>query len=217
MAEREIVDLERERQEKANTPEGKKAKKVRTCLGIVAAVIFFSVVYVINHNPNAPKDMVAVNVQGVEIVPGETKVQEILESGLQIADQQVFNIIDPEVEAEANSYYTLIQLVKDKKKYGTITIANDSNTPQVVSKCTVLNIAVYDTDEGAEEVTVDGAAMNALTYDGLVSKYGEPAESEPGEYIGGTEVKWENKGYYFSVNVGDDGKLQHVQSSYGRH
>lgn len=217
MAEREIVDLEKERQEKANTPEGKKAKKVRTGLGIVAAVIFFSVVYVINHNPNAPKDMVAVNVQGVEIVPGETKVQEILESGFEIADQQVFNVIDPEAEAEANSYYTLVQLVKDEKRYGTITIANDSNTPQAVSKCTVLKITVYDTDEGAGEVMVDGAAMSELTYDELVSQYGEPIGSEAGEYIGGTEVEWENKGYYFRINVGDEGKLQYVQSAYGHH
>lgn len=213
----EVVDLEKERQEKANTPEGKKAKKIQIFLGIVAAVIFFSVIYAITHNPNAPKDMVAITVQGVEIVPAKTKVQELLDSGFQLADQQVYNTIDLETKAEANSYYTMIQLVKEEKGYGTITIANDSNTPQKIAKCTVLKITVYDTHEGSENVLVDGAAMNELTYDDLVSKYGEPLGNEPGEYIGGTEFEWENKGYYFRTNVGDDGKLQFVQSVEGHH
>lgn len=211
----EIIDREKQRQEKENTPEGKRAKRIRMCLGIAAAAIFFSVVYVINHNLNARKDMVTVNVQGIEIMPGKTKVQELLEGGFQIADQQVQNIIDPEVEAEANSYYTLIQLVKDKKEYGTITIANDSNLAQAVYKCTVLKIMVYKSDEGADEVMVDGIAMNELTYEDLVEKYGEPLTSEENTYIGGTEMEWEKNEYYFSVNVGEDEKIQSVKSSYG--
>lgn len=215
--EKEIVDLEKERKEKENTPEGKKAKKVRMYLKIAAAVIFFSAIYVITHNPNARKDMVTLSVQGIEIVPGDTKVQEILEGGFQLAEQQVQNIIDPEVEAEANSYYTLIQIVKDNKSYGTLTIANDSSLAQALPKCTVLNISVYDSDESAEEVTADGVAMGELTYEDLVSKYGEPATSEENIYIGGTNMEWENKGYYFRANVGEDGKIHHIESSYGRH
>lgn len=216
MAEMELVDREKQRLEKENTPEGRRKKRIRMFLGITAAVIFFSVVYVVNHNPNARKDMVAVTVQGVEIVPGKTKVQEILDGGFQLAEQQVQNTIDPEAKAEANSYYTMIQLVKEKKRYGTVTIANDSNIAQKIPKCTVLKITVYDSNEGSDEVAVDGIDMGDLTYEGLVSSYGEPLSSEESNYIEGTEVEWEKHGYYFKAHVGQDEKIHFVQSSYDR-
>lgn len=216
MAQVEVIDKEKERKEKESTPEGKRAKKIRICLEAAALIIFFGVVYVINHNPNAKKDMVTVTVQGVEIVPGETKVQEILEAGFSLAEQQIAYIIDPETMAEPNSYYTLIILVKDEKKYGTVTIANDSNTAKEIPECTVLKISVYETDEGSEQVMVDGIAMGELTYEQLVDSYGEPASNEETTYIEGTEVNWENKEYYFSVDIDKDGKIQHVQSSHGR-
>lgn len=216
MAEIELIDREKQRQEKENTPEGRRNKKIRRCLGIAAAVIFFSIVYVINHNPNAKKDMVTITVQGVEIIPGKTKVQEILDGGFQLADQQVFNIIDLETKAEANSYYTMIQLVKEKKEYGTVTIANDSNIEQEIPKCTVLKITVYDVDECADEAEVDGIAMSELTYEELVSSYGEPLSKEESTYINGTEADWEKSGYYFKAHVGTDEKIHYVQSSYGR-
>lgn len=215
--EREIIDLEKERKEKENTPEGKRAKRIRTCLGIVAAAIFFAIVYVINHNPNARKDLVAVSVQGVEIIPGETKVQTLLESGFSLAEQQATNEIDPEAEAEANSYYSMIFLVKDKEEYGLITIANDANRAQPIPECIVLKIAVYDFHEGIEEVTVDGVAMSSLTYEDLIDTYGEPAKSEESTYSEGTELEWEKNEYFFSVTVGADKKIHYVQSAYGHY
>lgn len=38
MAEIELIDREKQRQEKENTPEGRQNKKIRRCLGIAAAV-----------------------------------------------------------------------------------------------------------------------------------------------------------------------------------
>lgn len=101
-------------------------------LGIAAAIFVFSVSYVINHNPNARENIVAMNVQGIEIIPGKTTAKELLEGGFQLAEQQVSYIIDPEIKAEANSCYAIILPVKEKKSYGTITIENDSNTAQAV-------------------------------------------------------------------------------------
>lgn len=216
MAGREVVDLEKQRYEKENTPEGKKAKRMRTYLGIAAAIVFFSVLYVINHNPNAKKDMVVVTMQGIEIIPGKTEVSELLDNGFQLAEQQVGNIIDPEAEAEAKSYYPLIFIVKDNKAYGTITIANDASTAKAIPKCTILKIGIDYLDEGSDTAAADGTVMSELTYEDLVSKYGEPVKSEESEYVGGLNVEWENKGYHFIVNVGEDEKIHSVQSSYGR-
>lgn len=216
MTQVEVVDREKQRKEKENTPEGKKAKKIRLCLEIAAFIILFSVLYVVNHNPNAKKDMVTVTVQGVEIVPGKTTVQDILEGGFSLADQQVANVIDPAAVAEANSYYTMICLVKENKEYGRLTIANDSNMEQEIPKCKVLKISIYHSNEDADQVLVDGTAIKDLTYEQLVDSYGEPASSEETTYIEGTDVKWESKEYFFSADVAKDGTIYSVESSYGR-
>lgn len=210
MTQVEVIDREEQRKDKENTPEGKRAKKIRTCLGIVAAIIAFSVIYYINHNPNAKKDMVTITVQGIEIVPGETKVKSLLDGGFQLAQNQVANLIDQEAKVDANSYYTMICLVKDKKNYGMLTIANDSNVVQEVSKCKVLKISVSDLYEEGDQAMVDGVAMHELTYQQLIDKYGEPTSREENKAV------WENKGYFFNADVDEDEKINKIQSSYGR-
>lgn len=75
MAQIEVIDREKQRRERENTPEGKRAKRLRIGLGTAAAIIFFSVVYVLNHNPNAGNDTGTVTAQGVETVTDTTKAQ----------------------------------------------------------------------------------------------------------------------------------------------
>lgn len=76
---------------------------------------------------------------------------------------------------------------------------------------------ISDTDELADEVKVDGTAIEELTREYLVSKYGEPDTTEENTATGETDIGWENHGYYFNAGLNKDGKISYAESSYGQH
>lgn len=187
---------------------------------ILSTVIFLAgcgIIYMITHNPNAKKDMVVVNVGGIDIVPGKTKAADFLEAGFELAQNQPENIIDETQKIDKDSYVPLIVLSKNQKKYGTITVGNDSGRAASLSEGIILNISVNDMDENAADVTADKTAIKDMTEENLIKAYGEPDTREEDPYIGGTDLEWEKKGYYFTANIGEDGKVQFIRSVYGHY
>lgn len=194
-------------------PEGRKMSKPQIILLTVLFLAVFGVIYVMNHNPNAKKDMVVINVGGIDILPGETKITEFLEAGFDLGLNQPKNILDESEKMEKNSYIPLIVLSKGGKSYGTMSLGNATGKEAPLSDSIILKFSVYTSDENSAEVTADGIAMKELTKESLIEAYGEADDSEENTYIGGTDFDWENKGYYFSVNIGEDGKVHSLSSS----
>lgn len=187
---------------------------------ILFTVIFLAasgIVYMITHNPNAKKDMVVVNVCGIDIITGETKVSDFLDAGFELAVNYPENIIDETQKMEKNSYVPLIVLSKDQKSYGTITLGNDSGKEALISEGVILKFSVHNSDENAADVTVDKLAMKNMTEDGLIKAYGEADTREKNTNIGGTDLEWENKGYYFTANIGEDGKVHMLRCAAGHY
>lgn len=200
-------------------PEGKKSGMTtpQMILSVVIFVVACVVIYMITHNPNEKKDMVVINVGGIDIIPGETKVADFLEDGFELAQDMKGSTIDETQKMKKDSYVSLIFLIKDQKEYGTISVGNDTGKEAPISQGTILSIRVGDSDEDGENVTADKIAMKDLSEEALIEAYGQPDSSEEAEYIGGTDLEWENKGYYFTANIGEDGKVQMLHSAYGHY
>lgn len=206
----EIIDRKPENKKKGMT-------KLQTFLAVIAFIAVFGFIYIINHNPNAKKDMVVINVGGIDIIPGETKIADFLEAGFELGLNYKENIIDETQPMEKDSYVPLIVLTKDQKSYGTIAIGNDSGKEAPISKGIILSIAVYDSNENADNVTADQVAIKNMTEEGLIEAYGEPDSREEDTDMGGSKLEWENKGYYFTVNIGEDQKIQRIDCSQGHY
>lgn len=199
-------------------PEGKKNMSGKQA--IIALIIFLAVggvVYVINHNPNAKKDMVVMNVGGIEIIPGKTAVSEFLDAGYGLALYYVENTLDENEILEKESYVSMVALTKDGKKYASISVGNDTGKDAPLSQGIILSVEVADIDESASAATADRVAMKDLTEEKLLEMYGEPDTHEADTNRGGNKLEWENKGYYFTVNIGDDGKVSMISSAEGHY
>lgn len=199
-------------------PEGKKNMTGKQA--IIALIIFLAVggvVYVINHNPNAKKDMVVMNVGGIEIIPGKTAVSEFLDAGYGLALYYAENTLDENEILEKESYVSMVALTKDGKSYASISVGNDTGKDAPLSQGIILSVAVTDIEESASAVTADRVAMKDLTEEKLFEMYGEPDTREADTNYGGTKLEWENKGYYFTVNISDDGKVARISSAEGHY
>lgn len=200
-------------------PDGKKRGMTtpQIILSLVLLLVGGGILYLITHSPNARNDMVVVNVAGIDIVPGETKISDFLDAGFELSQNQAGDILDETQNMEKDTYVPLILLTKDRNYYGTVSLGNDTGKDAPLSKAIILSVSVYGSDTNAENAAADNIAMKDLTEEALTDKYGPAQTREEAEYIGGTNLEWENKGYYFSANIGDDGKVHMLHSSYGHY
>lgn len=198
-------------------PEKKKMSKLQIILLTVLFVVATGVLYVINHNPNAKKDMVVINIGGIDILSGETKIADFLDAGFELGLNYAENIIDVTQTMEKDSYVPQIVLTKDQKPYGYLSLGNDTGKEAPISESIILSVSIYDSDENAAAATADETAMKDITEEGLIEAYGEPDSREEDTEQGGTTLKWENKGYYFSVNIAENGTVHNLSCSQGHY
>lgn len=216
----EIIDKEQERISFENSPAGKKKK----WLGLLAPLVFFLVCAIlyrvlpsIEIGGGKPY---AIVMDGLEIIPGKTTVQDLADAGYGLSDSSfrimatekdengntVFfyrDVYDLEAEADARTLYSSIVLVKGEYQAADISIINNGGNSIPLSKCIVSVITIRNNYIDADKVTVEGTFFSQLTEENITEMFGKK------ERVFNTTTNiWERGNYYLSLEIQEDGTVK---------
>lgn len=164
--------------------------------------------------------VVALN--GVEILPGETTVQELSDLGFELSDlsgrQMVrdeegnttfvyANVYDLTSEAEAMTVYPGIDLLKEGEKIASLSIANDTKSNISLLKCKIVTVTVYADCYDCEKVEVEGVAFPSLSAETLAEALSKPKTDTD------SKTEWRRGDYTLEVEY-KGGEVSSLRSSY---
>lgn len=220
-----VVDKEQERIDYENSPAGKR----KQWLGLLAALVFFLISAVLyrlfpNIEIGGGKPYVIV-MDGLEITPGKTTVQELASAGYELTDMTgkvmlnerdengeiVYRyqyVYDLTAEADARTLYDSVILVKGEEQAAKITIINDGASAIPLSQCIVSDITIYDDCIDADKVTVEGNSFSQLTVDKITELYGKQER----KFNEATTI-WESGNYSFYLEIKDDGTVRRISTN----
>lgn len=215
-----VVDKEQERVEAENSPAGKRKK----WLELLAALVFFLVcagLYRVmpNFEIGAGKPYVIV-MDGLEITPGKTTVQDLADAGYALSDSgakimasekdengnTVFlyrDVYDLDAQAEGRTLYSSLVLVKGELQAADISIINNGASDIPLSQCIVSNVTIRNSFVDADKVMVEGAAFPKLTEEKITELFGKKER-----VFNVTTSIWERGKYYFSLDIAEDGTVK---------
>ena len=215
-----VVDKEQERIEAENTPAGKKKK----WLELLAALVFFLVcagLYRVmpDFEIGAGKPYVIV-MDGLEITPGKTTVQDLADAGYELTDSSAKimasekdengntlffyrDVYDLESEAEARTLYSSLVLVKGESQVADISIINKGGNSIPLSQCIVSEVTIRNSFLNADKVTVEGTSFPQLSEEKITEVFGKKERM-----FNATTTIWERGQYYFSLDVAEDGTVK---------
>ena len=219
-----VVDKEQERIDFENTPAGKR----KQWLGLLAALVFFLVAaFLYRMFPNLEigggKPYVIV-MDGLEIIPGETTVQDLANAGYELTDMtgkvmlnergedgeiiyRYRNVYDLTSEADARSMYSSLILVKDEEQAALISIINSETSAVPLTQCIISNITIYNDYIDADKVTVEGTSLPQLTEGMLTELYGKPDRNYD------NSLTWDKGNYYLSLKIEEDGTVKSLSTN----
>lgn len=164
----------------------------------------------------------AVKLDGVEIKPGQMKVQALADLGFEFSDlsgrelvidengnsTMVYaNVYDLAYEAEAMTLYSSVDLLKDGERVASLSIVNDTESEVPLSDCTIVTVNVYTNDLDYEKVTIEGVAFSDLSADSLKDALGEPKTNTE------SKTEWKRGDYGLQVEY-ENGKVSAIRSNY---
>ena len=215
-----VIDKEQERIDAENTPAGKKKK----WLELLAALVFFLVcagLYRVmpNFEIGAGKPY-AIVMDGLEIIPGKTTVQELADAGYAFSDSSarimasekdengntVFlyrDVYDLSSQAESRTLYSSLVLVKGEVQAADISIINNGASAIPLSQCLVSEVTIRNSFVDADKVTVEGTAFPQLTEEKITEAFGKKERM-----FNATTSIWERGQYYFSLDIAEDGTVK---------
>ena len=215
-----IVDKEQERIDFENSPAGKR----KSWLELLAALVFFLVCATLykvlpNIEIGGGKPYVIV-MDGLEITPGKTTVQDLADAGYELSDSSskimasekdedgntVFfyrDFYDLDAEADARTLYDSIVLVKGEYPAADISIINNGGNSIPLSKCIVSEITIRNTYADADKATVEGTSFPQLTEEKITEVFGKKERM-----FNDTTTIWERGNYYFSLEIEEDGTVK---------
>lgn len=215
-----VIDKEQERIDAENTPAGKKKK----WLELLAALVFFLVcagLYRVmpNIEIGAGKPY-AIVMDGLEIIPGKTTVQELADAGYELSDSSarimasekdengntVFlyrDVYDLSSQAESRTLYSSLVLVKGEVQAAEISIINNGASAIPLSQCLVSEVTIRNSFVDADKVTVEGTAFPQLTEEKITDAFGKKERM-----FNATTSIWERGQYYFSLDIAEDGTVK---------
>lgn len=161
---------------------------------------------------------------GMEIRPGETTVQDMADAGYDFADtmsgqivlgdegaETVYNTFyDLSTEAEAKTIYAGSAMVKESQRVATLSIVNRDSKTKPLSECIISGMTVYFDNEEAKTVVLEGISYSDLSVEKLKEVFGKPDIA----YNTGDYYKWERGDYSISVSLEDDGSLKSISTDH---
>ena len=168
-----------------------------------------------------PADPFVITLDGDEITVGCT-MQELANKGYEFSDQSGKELImdesghtefvyaavyDLSIEADANTVYVSIDLLKDMENIASISATNEQETKIPLAECIVNSVAVYNSDNHLDTVKVEGIPFEQLSVESLTEIFGEPTSSTD------KSTKWTRGDYNIQLEYNDDG-LWYVRTSY---
>ena len=216
-----VVDKEQERIDFENSPAGKRKK----WLELLAALAFFLIcAFLYRTLPHIEigggKPYVIV-MDGLEITPGTTTVQDLADAGYELSDMsgkvmmnergengeiiyRYRNVYDLTSEADARTLYDSLVLVKDEMQAASISIINDGPSAIPLTECIVSDISIYNDYIDADKVTVDGIPFSQLTEEKLTELFGKVERSYDNTIV------WEKGNYNFYLWTTQDGAVKGI-------
>lgn len=142
--------------------------------------------------------LLPISVNGKEIRVGETKLQTLLDAGLDVSwvDESFNRItVDPDMELEANAYYTGGSIkMSDRMSFSVSLATEDEPVPlgQAVIARMELHMAAEDDKSVLEKISFDGIPVTEWTQAKAVEKYPDWT---------GNEVMWLTYGLEYSYTL----------------
>ncbi len=223
-----VVDKEQERLAEAETPEGKRKalmeKLIPVAIVAVCAVVYF---FLPDFTIGGGKAYV-VTLGDVEVIPGKTTVQELADAGYDFSDlsgaNNVWdddgslntlypNVYDLSSEAEANTLYVSIILVKDQKEVACLSLVNMESKVVPISECIISDISVSKNAYESDKATLIGLSFDQISEEALTEEAGKP-ESTP-DY--NDDVTWEKGKYSMGLAFDENGAVRSFSSDYNVH
>ncbi len=142
--------------------------------------------------------LLPISVNGKEIRVGETKLQVLLDEGLDVSwvDESFNRItVDPDMELEANAYYTGGSIkMSDRMSFSISLATEDEPVPlgQAVIARMELHMAAEDDKSVLEKISFDGIPVTEWTQEKAVEKYPDWT---------GNEVMWLKYGLEYSYTL----------------
>ena len=180
-------------------------KKTRSVLCLIlAALMLFSLSACGQEGGESGKEekneevLLPISVNGKEIRVGETKLQTLLDEGLDVSwVDEGFNriTVDPDMELEANAYYTGGSIkMSDRMSFSISLATEDEPVPlgQAVIARMELHMAAEDDKNVLEKISFDGIPVTEWTQEKAVEKYPDWT---------GNEVMWLHYGLEYSYTL----------------
>lgn len=216
-----VVDKEQEHIDYENSPAGKRKK----WLELLAALVFFLVcatLYrVLPHFEIGGGKPYVIVMDGLEVTPGKTTVQDLANAGYDLSDMSVRimasdqdengnmvfyyrEVYDLQSEADARTLYDSLVLVKDEQQAASVSIINDGPSAIPLSKCIVSDISIYNDYIDADKVTVEGVSFSQLTEEKLTELFGKVERSYDNTTV------WEKGNYNFYLWTTEEGTVRGI-------
>ena len=142
--------------------------------------------------------LLPISVNGKEIRVGETTVQTLLDEGLDVSwvDENFNRItVDPDMELEANAYYTGGSVkMSDHMSFSISFATEDESVPlgQAIIARLELHMAAENDKSVLEKISFDGVPVTEFTQEKAVEKYPDWT---------GNEVMWLHYGLEYSYTL----------------
>ena len=219
-----IVDKEQERIDYENSPEGKKKQWIGLAIGIVFFLVSGILYRVLPSFEIGGGKPYVIVMDGLEITPGKTTVQELADAGYELTDESakvmaserdedgnfVFyykDVYDLSAETEPRTMYDSLVLLKGDEQAAEISIINDRGINLAVSQCIITDVTIRNDYVDADKVTVAGTPFAQLTEDKITEAFGKKDRSLDNIYT------WNKGNYYFYLTILEDGTVRSVSTN----
>ncbi len=223
-----VVDKEQERLAEEGTPEGKKKALMGTLIPIAIVAVCAIVYFCFPDFTIGGGKAYVVTLGNVEVIPGQTTVQELADAGYDFSDLSGANskwdddgslhmlypnVYDLTSEAEANTLYISIVLVKDQEQVASLSLVNMKSKGVPISECVISDISVAKSDYESDKATLMGLSFDQISEEALTEEAGKP-KSTP-DYS--DDVTWGKGKYGMGLVFDENGAVESFSSDYNVH
>lgn len=161
----------------------------------------------------------------LQIQPGVTTIQEAADAGYGFNDLMGGNLVreedgsistaytkvlDLDAEAEANTVYTGLVMIKDEKRAAIITIVNESMKNAPLRECKISAVTVSYDDYEVEKAAIEGVAFDNVSGETLAEVLGKAKKTPKYGYA----YSWARGKFSLDIKYQEDGSLDSVRSDY---
>ena len=167
----------------------------------------------------------AVTFGELQIKPGVTTMQEVEDAGYGFNDLMGGTVVSGEdgsaftvytevfdlnSEAEANTVYTGLALIKDGRKIATVTIVNESAQNAPLKECIISAVTVSFKEYEVEKAAIEGVTFDNISEETLAEVLGKANKTPKYGYA----YSWNRGEYSLDLKYQEDGSLESVRSDY---